>query len=82
MSLNHKVSSPRAPSVVSQVGAGERLVSADGLRWAISRNRKMSTGGGRFAIVTSWVLKHRVDGKAVTVHGDAYEEAALAWVQA
>ncbi len=81
MTANYKVSTRRAPSAVSQAGAGERLVSSDGSKWAISRNRKMSLGNRTFTVVTSWELKQRVDGKAVTRFSDRSEEAAREWVK-
>jgi len=59
----------------------DRIVSADGTRWAYSRNRKHSLGNRTYEIVESWVLKQRnADGKVVTVHNDAYEAHAREFV--
>jgi len=80
MTLKYKVASLRSASCVSQLGALRRLESADGSRWAHSRNRKLSLGNGRYDIVESWVLKHRVNGKVEVVNGDAYEADAKKWV--
>ena len=74
-----KVTTRRAPSVVAQVG-NSRIESADGSRWAYSRNRKMSLGFGRYDIVKSWVVRTNASGKVVTVHGNTTEEAALEFV--
>jgi GNAT superfamily N-acetyltransferase len=60
----------------------QTVVSADGLRRATGRNRKVSTsdwttGKGHFDIVRSWVLKERgADGKLHTVASDASLEYA------
>lgn len=79
MAISYKVTTGRAPSSVSQVGTS-RIESADGSRWAYSRNRKMSLGGGRFDVVQSWVIRTNSSGKAVTVHSDASEQAAREFV--
>jgi GNAT superfamily N-acetyltransferase len=60
----------------------QTVVSADGLRRATGRNRKVSTsdwmtGRGHFDIVRSWVLKERgADGKLRVVAPDASLEYA------
>jgi hypothetical protein len=80
MAMNYKVHTLRSASCVSQDGAGRRLVSSDGQRWAYSRNRKSSLGHGTYEIVESWVLKGRDEnGKAYTEHGDAFESHAREW---
>jgi hypothetical protein len=76
MAVAYKTSSLRGPSSVTQDGAKRRLVSADGLRWAISANRKRSLPNHRFDIVEVWTLKERVNGKAVTAEVNQGEEQA------
>jgi len=58
----------------------QRLVSANGSRWATGRNVKRSLGDGRYDAVEVWTLKVRVDGKAVTVESHVSREAAEAWI--
>jgi hypothetical protein len=61
----------RTPSSVSQDGAGKRIESTDGLRWAISRNAKRS-----FGVVEVWTCKERIHGKAVVLHTKIDEAGA------
>jgi hypothetical protein len=77
----YKTGHPRGPNLVTQNGAGERIESSDGKRWAISRNRKRSLGNGLYDSVKSWDLKQRTpDGKVEFVDNDRTEEAARGWV--
>lgn len=69
MASNIKVSTRRAPSCVSRK-TQDRMVSADGLRWALMTYRKCQTGGGMYTVVQSWRCKERRDGKVITVHSD------------
>jgi len=79
MSYNHLIGKSRGQNHVN-MATTQRIESADGSRWAYARNRKLRLGGGNYSTVESWVIKHRVDGKVVTVHTDAYEAAARAFV--
>jgi hypothetical protein len=76
---NVKVSTLRANSSVSPETI-DRIVSADGTRWATSRSYKVSTGFGRYDIIVAWTLKQRVNGKIVTVSLHRSEAAAAAFV--
>lgn len=76
---NHKTSHARAKSCVPKT-ALDRLQSEDGTRWAIARAYKVSEGFGRWGVVIAWTLKHRVNGKVVTLPAARSEEAARAWV--
>jgi|LakMenEpi03Aug12_release.lakeMendotaPanAssembly.Ray.scaffolds.fasta_scaffold721852_3 hypothetical protein len=67
-------------SPVTSPKALSRIESADGSRWAYSRARKVCSANGTYVIVQSWVCKARVNGKAVTVNADAYESAAIEFV--
>jgi hypothetical protein len=63
----YKTTSLRGASSVSQDGAGKRLTSQDGTRWAISRNQKRALANHKFDVVECWTLKQRVNGKVETV---------------
>jgi hypothetical protein len=76
MASNFKVTTLRSASAVSQEGAGKRIQSADGLRWAISRNAKRPLGYGRFDVVEVWTCKERINGKAVVLHTKIDEAGA------
>ena len=78
--MRYKVSIPRGASSVSQDGAGKRLVSKDGLRWAISRNQKRQLPDRCFDVVECWTLKERVDGKVKIVAIQQSEEEARKFV--
>jgi hypothetical protein len=78
--MKHKVNTLKGASSISQDGAGKRLVSEDGLRWAISRNQKRQLGDHRFDVVECWTLKQRVHGKAVIFAIQQSEEAAREFV--
>lgn len=80
MANSYKTPSMRGPNLISQVGAGKRMVSQDGLRWAFSRNAKRSMPDKRFDSVEVWTLKERVNGKAVTVDTGISEEGAMAFL--
>jgi hypothetical protein len=69
-------------SPVTSPKALNRIQSEDGSRWAYSRARKLCSTNGRYEIVQSWVCKACVNGKAVTVTGDAFESAAREFVKA
>jgi hypothetical protein len=60
----------------------ERIQSADGSRWAYSRNRKRRLSGGCYDVVESWIIRQRVEGKVVTVSTDAFEKEAREFVGA
>lgn len=79
MAISYKVATNRAKSSVSQDGSS-RIESVDGSRWAYSRNRKMSLGGGRYDVVQSWVVRTNASGKAITVNSDATEKTAREFV--
>ena len=73
----YKTPSLRGPSSVAQDGAGRRMQSADGQRWAVSRNQKRALADHKFDVVECWTLKERgADGKAVTVAVQRGEEEA------
>ena len=78
--MTYKVTTLRGASSVSQIGAGRKLVSADGTRWAISRNQKRAIGNRQWDVVECWTLKCRVNGKVVTKDIQRGEEEAKAWV--
>lgn len=79
MSYNCRLGQTRAPNAVSSKTI-ERIESPDGSRWAYCRARKMSVGSGRYDIVQSWVVKARINGKVVTMNGDANEDTARKFV--
>jgi len=81
MKMPYTVKTSRSSPVTSPK-ALSRIESADGSRWAYSRARKIQLGGGSYDIIESWVCKARIDGKTVTVSGDAYESAARDFVKA
>jgi hypothetical protein len=58
----------------------QRLESADGTRWALGRNVKLSLPDHRYDAVEVWTLRHRVDGKVVTVGIHRGKADAEAWV--
>ena len=68
-------------SPVTSPKACYRIESADGSRWAYSRARKVCSANGAYTIVQSWVCKARVHGKTVTVAGDAFESAAIKFIE-
>ena len=76
MQMNYKVTILRGANMVTQDGAKKRIESADGLRWAISKNVKLRLPGGRFDVVESWDLRERIDGRAVRVRSGVTEEYA------
>ena len=79
MGISYKVRTVKASPVTSPK-ALQRIESADGSRWAYSRARKIQLANGTYGIIDSWVCKARINGKAVTVKGDAYEKAAIEFV--
>jgi len=60
-----------------------RLTAPNGLRWATGRNVKGEVRGcpGRYAGVEVWALKHRVNGKAVTVASGVDRGRAEQWIE-
>lgn len=80
MTTPYKIPGVKSQSAVSQDGAGKRLQSTDGTRWAVSANRKRSLGNKRFDIVEAWTLRQRIDGKSIVVHRGVDEQYAARWV--
>lgn len=80
MALSYKVPSLRSQNSVSQIGAGQKLVSRTGLKTAISRNQKRQLGNGLYDVVECWTLKQRINGKMVIVEIQRGREEAEAWV--
>lgn len=80
MSLNYnwRHGGWRSPNLIE--AHPQRLTSADGTRWALGRNVKRSLADHRYDSVEVWTLKHRVDGKAVTVDTHRDRAQAEAWV--
>lgn len=79
--MTYKITANKGSSVTSPKALA-RIESTDGSRWAYSRARKMSTANGTYKIIISWVCKARINGKSVTVNGDAYECDAIKFVNA
>lgn len=60
----------------------QRLEGVNGQRWACGRNVKGETNEpGRYQVVEVWTLKHRVNGKAVTVETGCTREQAEDWIK-
>jgi hypothetical protein len=79
----YKTASMRGPSVVSQTGAGKRITSVDGTRWAVSVNKKRALPDSKYDVVETWTLKRRdTGGKVVTVATDRCKEYAEKFVNA
>lgn len=80
--VRYKTSHLRGPSFITQNGAGRRMESADGSRWAISTNRKRALANHRFDSVEVWTLKRRSDtGVAETFAVNRSEEDARRFVE-
>lgn len=58
----------------------QRLESRDGTRWAFGRIVKRSIPDHRFDGVEVWTLKHRLNGKVVTVATHRGCDVAQAWI--
>lgn len=82
MTTAYKIATPRAASAVSQDGAGKRMESTDGTRWAVSANRKRALGNRMFDVVEVWTLRQRIDGKAVVIHRCVDQQYAARWIAA
>lgn len=81
MSYSTRTGGLRAKSAVSQAGAGERITSKNGMRWAISRNRKRRLPDRTFDVVKAWVLKGRREDGSVFHFSDTYSESvARDWI--
>lgn len=80
MASTIKVTTSRAKSCVTQEGAGKRITSKDGLRWAISRNAKRSLPDRCWDVVEAWTLRERRDGRAVIVASGMSEQFARAFI--
>ena len=77
----YKTPSLRGHNSITQNGAGRRMESADGSRWAISANRKRALPDHRFDSVEVWTLKRRdANGRVETVEINRSEEDAQKWV--
>jgi hypothetical protein len=74
-----KVTTRRGANMVA--ANPQRLTSDDGSRWATGRHVKGETSEpGIYRAVEVWTLKHRVNGKAVTVKSGVDRESAEKWV--
>lgn len=79
MSNMIKTISYRSPNAASQDGKPGRIESVDGMRRASSLNCKKSIGPGRYAIVTAWTIREKVDGKWVVVRSGLFLKCAQEW---
>jgi hypothetical protein len=76
---NWRAGTNRGPNLIE--AHPQRLESADGTRWALGRNVKVALPDHRYEGVEVWTLKHRVDGKAVTVETHRDRDEAETWVK-
>lgn len=79
MSYNPLIGRGRGANLI--MAYPQRLESADGTRWACGRNVKRSLPDHRYDSVEVWALKHRVNGKVVTVDSGVSPEEAQRWVK-
>lgn len=79
MSARSPYRTPTARGANMMQANPQRLTSADGSRWATGRTVRGEAPGGGYRPVQVWALKHRVNGKAVTVRAGVARDEAEAW---